>query len=60
MGFWSYCMLLYIVILLTFLVRMWCVYFSVSCFFYIVDFAHVEWGYILNLRYSNVEFNFVS
>ena len=28
-------------------------------FFCIVDVAHVECGYILNLLYSNVEFNFV-
>jgi hypothetical protein len=41
-----------IVILLTFLVR---IFFGVLC---IVDVAHVECAYILNLLYSHVEFNF--
>jgi len=54
MGCWSYYMFLYIVIL----------HFGAYIFrglvFCIVDVAHVECGYILNLLYDYVEFNFVS
>ena len=36
-----------------------CVVYNFRClFFCIVDVTHVECGYILNLLYSQVEFNF--
>jgi hypothetical protein len=53
MGCWSYCMFLFVVILFTFLVRIF-----FGGFFFIVDAAYLECGYIFNLLYSHVEFNF--